>query len=144
RADLLAPDLPAIADLLETTTLQRQADHDALVASITSNVVGLALGLFAGPLGLHTATLPVYLTGLATMATSWLRLRGGDRPESALAYLTDPRPERWGRRSETEALRAFGTGVDGLSSADAAARKVPQGGNTDREELLLALRNQVR
>jgi len=143
RADILAPDLRAVADLLEAGSRKRRADRDALVLVGLSQAVGVGL-LFRGPIGFGNASAAVYLTGLAALGASWFRQRGGDRPESALTYLTDPAPERWGRRSIAEVLRTFGTCDDGLSAADASARHAPQGTANPREELLLALRNQVR
>ena len=95
-------------------------------------------------MGLVNAPVVSYTAELAGFVTSWLRLQGGDRPESALAFLTDPLPERWGRRSIADAFRAFGSVEDGLSSGDALARKPPQEAPSNREELLVALRNQVR
>jgi cation-transporting ATPase I len=143
RADILAPDLRAVADLLEVGSRQRKADRDALLLAGLSQAIGVGL-LFRGPIGFGNASTAVYLTGLAALGASWFRQRGGDRPESALTYLTDPAPERWGRRTIAEVLRTFGTAEEGLSAADATTRQAPQGTATPREELLLALRNQVR
>jgi calcium-translocating P-type ATPase len=143
RADLLAPDLTAVVDLLEAGARQRNAVRDAVRMSVLTNVVGLALS-FRGPLGIGSASTSVYLMGVGAMGISWRRLRGGARPRSALAYVTDPRPERWGRRTIDEALRAFGTSLQGLDKEDALARRTPQEASSDREQLLAALRNQVR
>src|SRR5262249_12992889 len=106
RADLLAPDLTAVADLLDIGARQRLAVRDSAVAAVLANVTGLALSL-RGPIGLGHAPDVAYVAGLSALAAGWMRLRGGARPRSALAYLTDPRPERWGRRTIDEALRAF-------------------------------------
>jgi cation-transporting P-type ATPase I len=143
RADLLAPDLLAVADLLEAGARQQKGVRDAILLSSLCNMVGLGLVL-SGPLGPGHAPTAVYLTGLVSLAVQFMRQRGGDRPRSALAYLSDPQPERWGRRSIAEALRVFGTSEEGLRPADALARRVPQSGPTNREELLMALRNQIR
>jgi len=143
RADLLAPDLTAVADLLETGARKRLALRDSVIAGVLANATGLVLGL-RGPLGLSAAATAPYLAGLAAVGAGWLRMRGGDRPRSALAYLTDPRPERWGRRTIEEALRAFASSPNGLSGEAADSRRPPQPAATSREELLVALRNQVR
>src|SRR5262249_45578930 len=58
RADLLAPDLTAVADLLETGARQRQAVRDAVLFSVCANATGLALA-FRGPVGLAGASLSV-------------------------------------------------------------------------------------
>src|SRR5262249_22992603 len=126
RADLLAPDLRAVADLIEAGARQRQAGRDGLVLAGISQAIGAGL-LLRGPIGPGNASAVFYLTGLPALAVSWLRQRGGERPESALTYLTDPAPERWARRSIAEVLRAFGTSADGLSATDASARHAPQG-----------------
>ena len=143
RADLLAPDLLAVADLIEAGSRQHQGVRDAVVLSVLSNLTGLGL-MLRGPVGSSNASIGVYLTGIVALAAQWLRQRGGARPRSALAYLTDPQPERWGRRSIADALRVFGTSPDGLMPADAVARRIPQSGSSNREELLMALRNQIR
>jgi calcium-translocating P-type ATPase len=142
-ADMLVPDLTAVTAVLEAGARERVAARDSVVLGALSNLTGLALTL-RGPVGPANASLAVYLFGLSAMAASWYRLRGGDRPRSALAYLTDPRPERWGRRTIAEALRAFGTAPDGLSTADARARRTVERSSGGREELLAVLRNQVR
>jgi calcium-translocating P-type ATPase len=143
RADLLAPDLLAVADLIEVGARQHQGVRDAIVVSVAANAIGFGL-LFRGPLGSKNAAVSVYLMGMVALAAEWLRQRGGARPRSALAYLTDPRPERWGRRTVAEALRVFGTSLNGLARADALARRTPHAASSDREELLIALRNQIR
>src|SRR5262249_54417355 len=74
----------------------------------------------------------------------WLRLAGGKRAGSSLAYLTDPRPERWGRRDAAGVLRAFSSKPEGLTTAEAARRRRPRPVAARRHELLAALRNQLR
>jgi calcium-translocating P-type ATPase len=143
RADFLAPDLHAVADLLEAGARAKLAVRDAIVLSTISQAIGAVLS-FQTPLGLGGAVVAEYLTGLAALAASWYRLRGGDRPRSALGYLSDPQPERWGRRTIEEALRAFAATPEGLRQHDAVARRAPRLAPTNREELLVALRNQVR
>jgi calcium-translocating P-type ATPase len=143
RADLLAPDLTAVAGLLETGSLQEKAVRDSVICSVLSHATGLVLGL-RGPMGLTHVSISVYLLGLGAVGAGWLRLRGGGRPQSALGYLTDPRPERWGRRTIDESLRVFGAALEGLSQAAALARRTPPEMPSSREELLLTARNQIR
>jgi magnesium-transporting ATPase (P-type) len=144
RADLLAPDLQAVADLLEAGTRRAAAVRDGVYLSVTANGIGAAVGLFQGQLGAEGATRAGYLTALAALVVSWLRLRGGQRPESSLTFLADPRPERWGRHSPEEILRTLNTTADGLSSTEAAARRALGAPTASRDQLLLALRNQLR
>jgi calcium-translocating P-type ATPase len=142
RADVLAPDLRGLGDLLEAAALRERAVRDGVFLSGVANAVGTVLG-FAGPMGVERASLTVYLTALTAIGAGWWRLRGGDRPGSALAHLSDPRPERWGRLAAEEVQRAFDTREEGLTSEEAVGRRpaAPAGGS---DALLLALRNQVR
>jgi magnesium-transporting ATPase (P-type) len=142
RADVLAPDLAAVGDLLDAGACRKAAVNDAVVLSMLANGIGAVLGL-RGHLGLEMASMTVYLAALGAMGAGAVRLRGGERRGSALAYLSDPRPERWGRRGIDEVLRNFASSEEGLTSAAAAARRVAPHTST-RDDLLIALRNQVR
>jgi magnesium-transporting ATPase (P-type) len=144
RADLLAPDLRAVADLLETGTCRDAAVQDGVGLSIVSNAIGVAVGLTQGRLGAERASLAVYLSAFSAIGVGWLRLRGGRRKESALAYLTDPKPERWGRREPEEVLRVFRTSADGLSIAEARTRLQPAAVAGQGSQLWAAVRNQLR
>jgi hypothetical protein len=144
RADLLAPDLKAIADLLETGARRELAVRDGVALSLASNATGAALSLFGGPLGAERASWGVYVSALAAMGAVLYRLRGGLRPESILGYLVDPRPERWGRRKPAEVLRAFNSTEEGLTSAEADGRKIPVAASSGRDQLVTAIRNQLR
>ncbi len=144
RADVLAPDLRAVADLLEAGHLRSVAERDGVIFSSVANGFGAILGLSQGPLGVEIASLSVYLSALAVMGVSWARLRGGDRPESSLASLADPRPERWGRRTLGDVLRTFGSTPEGLSNAEAGVRHIPNVAATAGDEFLTALQNQAR
>jgi magnesium-transporting ATPase (P-type) len=143
RADVLAPDLRALADLLDAGARRALAVRDGVYLSAAANAAGALVGL-GGPLGIERATTSVYVAALAAATTVWLRLRGGNRPGSTLAHLADPRPERWGRREIADVLRALHTTDDGLSSAEAAARHRPPSNVSGRDELLAALRSQLR
>jgi len=143
RADVLAPDLRGVADLLEAGARRDQVVRESVYLSGLANAVGLGMTL-QGPFGPEGATMAVYLASLAAMGLSWWRLRGGARPETALAYLTDPRPERWGRRGILDVLRSFNTTEQGLSTTEARMRRVVPLQAGGKEDLLAALRNQVR
>jgi cation-transporting ATPase I len=144
RTDLLAPDLRAVADLLEAAARRKRAVQDGVALSIASNVAGAALSLLAGEVGAERASWGVYLTALAAMGAALYRTRGGVRPESLLGYLVDPHPERWGRRKPADVLRAFNSSEEGLTSAEAETRKVPAAVLTGRDRLIVGLRNQLR
>jgi calcium-translocating P-type ATPase len=142
QADILAPDLDALADFIESGRLRARAVRDSVVISAVSNVAGLALTL-TGPIGIENAIVPGYVSALTALIVSWWRLRGGERAESTLSYLADPRPERWGRRPLPALMRSFDTTADGLSSDEASSRQVPPP-QVRREEFLSALGKQFR
>jgi magnesium-transporting ATPase (P-type) len=147
RADVLAPDLRGVADLLEAAALRNRSIRDSMLLSCVSNVVGVVLGELAsgqGHLGVERASRAVYLGALTATAGAYCRLRGGHRPESSLVQLADPRPERWGRRDLDEVLRTFKTTEYGLTSFEAASRKVATRPATMSNQLWTALRSQVR
>jgi magnesium-transporting ATPase (P-type) len=144
RADLLAPDLKAVADLLQATALRATAVRDAVRFSALANGAGALLSLLPGQLGADRASLGVYLGALAAMGAGWARMRGGERADATLAFLSDPRPERWGRRSVMEVLRTFNTSAAGLSTLEAAARRSPPLTAAGTHELLTALKNQFK
>jgi magnesium-transporting ATPase (P-type) len=143
RADLLAPDLRAVSDLLEAAARREQAVRDSVLLGIGANVAGTVLGLPL-TLGPEGAGVAVYLAALSALGASWLRLRGGRRPGSTLAHLNDPRPERWARWSVPDVLRAMDTTGEGLTTGQAISRRAPQHGSGATDELLNALRNQLR
>ena len=123
RADLLAPDLQAVADLLDTAARRQMVVDNAVLLSAAANVLGGIFSLFQGALGVERATYGIHLPALAAMSIGWIRLRGGYRPRFTLAFLADPRPEKWGRTSPAEVLRAFTTTPHGLSRAEALSRR---------------------
>jgi len=143
QADVLAPDLIALADFIDSGCRRDRAVRDGVFLSAVCNVAGLAMSL-RGPLGLQAAFIPGYVAALAAMGVGLWRLWGGLRPEAALGYLADPRPERWGRRTIPSVFRAFHTRPGGLSSAMAARRLRPRPAAQGREELLAALGKQYR
>jgi magnesium-transporting ATPase (P-type) len=141
RADLLAPDLRALGDLLEAGACRDLAVRDSVVLGAVANAVGAVLG-WPARLGAERSSIAVYLAALAALGASWLRLRGGERPPSSLAHLHDPRPERWGRWRGEDVLRTFNTTAQGLSSDEAEARLIAGPHRQDSDHLLQALRRQ--
>ncbi|MDQ3427991.1 MAG: HAD-IC family P-type ATPase, partial [Gemmatimonadota bacterium] len=120
--DLLAPDLGAVACVIEAGARRRVAVRDSVALSAVANVVGAVWGLRGQP-GVARAALAVNTAALAALAVGWARLRGGARAASVSAAIADPRPERWGRQSIAEVLRDFETSEAGLSSVEAVARR---------------------
>jgi cation-transporting ATPase I len=143
RVDLLAPDLTALAAIVEAGAYRQRAVRDSVLFSTTANVVGGVWGLRGRP-GIQRASLAIYITALAALADGIFRLRGGERPRSALAYLIDPHPERWGRRSPQSVLKSFKTSLEGLSAADAARRRRSTTQTAPQREFLSALLDQLR
>ena len=89
----MAPDLTAVAAVIEAASQREVAVRDSVGLSIISNAVGAVLG-FRGVLGLEEAARTGYITALAAIADGWLRLRGGKRSGSTLAHPVDPHPEQ--------------------------------------------------
>jgi calcium-translocating P-type ATPase len=143
RADLLAPDLDGVVAVLEAGAHRKRAVRDAVVLSVGANVFGAVWG-FRGRPGVERASIGVYVTALAALADGWLRLRGGTRPGSSLSQLVDPRPERWGRQSLADVLRALQTTEAGLTSAQAAQRHRASPPAAGRLEVVYAILDQVR
>jgi cation-transporting ATPase I len=143
RADLLAPDLLAVAAIIEAGARREATARDSVGLAVLSNIIGAVWG-FQGNPGIEVASRAVYITALTALADGWLRLRGGNRPRSTLARLVDPRPERWGQRSVEQVLQTLHTSENGLTSAQAAARSHQTPPAVRRNQLLSEIRNQVR
>jgi calcium-translocating P-type ATPase len=143
RADLLAPDLAALAAIIAAGVQRDATVRDSVGLSIISNLAGIAWGLRGTP-GVASASRVVYLTALGALADGWLRLHGGKRAASTTVRLIDPQPERWGRRSRADTLHLLNTTSEGLSSRQARERwrKTPEA--RARNALLVALLEQVR
>ena len=142
RADLLAADLRAVAAILETGQCRDETVRDSVGFSAAANVFGAIWG-FRGRPGVQRASLGVYVSALAALIVGWARLRGGARYGAGLAYLTDPRPERWGRRSIPSVLQALQTTNEGLTSQQAAARRQRRPRGVRRHELMSAFGQQL-
>jgi magnesium-transporting ATPase (P-type) len=143
RADVLAPDLLGVAAIIDAGARRQGAVRDAVLFSVLGNLAGAYWGWTARP-GVERASLPTHLTSLAALMAGWIRLAGGRRPGSSLAYLADPRPERWGRLEAAAVLRALKATPVGLSSAEASWRRQRAPGVQRRHEVLMSMFDQVR
>ena len=122
RADLVTYELGAVAAIVRAGAQRDLAVRDSVGLAVASNLFGAIWG-FQGRPGIALASRGVYVTTMTSLIDGWLRLRGGARPQSALATLADPRPERWGQRSVDDVLDALHTSEQGLSSEEAARRR---------------------
>ncbi|MEO7001340.1 MAG: HAD-IC family P-type ATPase [Ktedonobacterales bacterium] len=143
RADLIAPDLIALAEIIEAGGRRDIAVRDAVLLSLISNGVGLVWGLRGAP-GIAVASRAVYITALAALVDGWYRLRGGERPGATMGALVDPHPEQWGARSVRETLLALGASPNGLSSEQVALRHRSDVTIGPRPTLLKAVGEQLR
>ncbi|GCE16295.1 HAD-IC family P-type ATPase [Dictyobacter kobayashii] len=122
RADLLAPDLTAVAAIIDAGARHDAAARDAVGLSIVSALGGIIWGIRGIP-EVRIASRIVYITSLAALADGWFRLRGGKRTRSTIARLVDPQPERWGRQSVDDVLRILNTSRQGLTNKQAQQRR---------------------
>ncbi|TVS15808.1 MAG: HAD family hydrolase [Planctomycetaceae bacterium] len=143
RVDLLAADLSAIAAVIETGARHDAAVRDAILLSAASNVVGAVWSSTAKP-GVEKASLPVYLGLLSAVTDVFVRLAGGWRPGTSVPQLIDPQPERWGRQSVEQVLRALDTIEQGLSDDTAAQRRKREPHQKERWELAYSFLDQFR
>jgi len=143
RADLLAPDLTAVAAVVEAGARRDATARDAVGFSALATAVGAVWG-FRGAPGIEGASRAVYITALGALADGWLRQRGGERSQSTIAHLVDPRPERWGRRSVASTLTALNTTEGGLTTTQAAQRHREIPPAHQRNALLKAVLEQLR
>ena len=143
RADLLAPDLAAIAAIVEAGARRDNSARDAVILSLIANGIGAIWGLRGAP-GIDTASRAVYATALTAVASGWARLRGGERPRAAAARLVDPRPERWGQRSIADTLTTLNTTATGLTATQATERQRTERPFAKRNALLRAMLDQLR
>lgn len=143
RADLLAPDLIAVATIIDAGARRKMTTRDAIGVSIVTNIVAGILGL-RGLVGVQWAIRGVYLSALTVLGDSWLRLRGGERPGAALAHLVDPHPERWGQRDVPQTLRMLESSEEGLSQEQAEERKLHPPMPVRHYPLVSALLEQLR
>jgi cation-transporting ATPase I len=143
RADLLTPDLTALAAVIESAARRRAAIRDATAMSVLANAIGVVWGLRGSP-EIAGATNATYITALGAIADAWLRQRGGRRSLSVLTRLVDPRPERWGRQSRAAVIRALDSRHDGLSTEQAARRVHELPAAASENGFVTALADQIR
>ncbi|HEX6779651.1 MAG TPA: HAD-IC family P-type ATPase, partial [Ktedonobacterales bacterium] len=122
RSDLLAPDLGAVAAIIEAGAARETTVRDSIGLSAIANGVGAYWGL-QPEARLETAAYAVSAAALGALGDGWLRLRGGERPHPLASHITDVRPERWGGRSIHSVLQALNTTEQGLTGAQAAERR---------------------
>ncbi len=122
RADLLATDLGGVTAILEAGAGRDAAVQDSLALSALANVFGAVWGLRGGS-GVAGASRGVCVAALLALGAGWGRTRGGERPLSVSARLVDPKPERWGQRSAEDSLLALQATPQGLTEAQALARR---------------------
>ena len=143
RADLLAPDLGAVAAVVEAGAYREAAVRDAVTLSAVGNAVGAVWGFWGRP-GVGRTGYAAYLATFGALAAGWARLRGGDRPISAASGIVDPNPERWSRHSAAAVLQTFDSTEAGLTSAQAAERRQVVVPVARRNRVLTAVIDQLR
>ncbi|HEY7330324.1 MAG TPA: HAD-IC family P-type ATPase [Gemmataceae bacterium] len=143
RADLLALDLDAVAAVIEAGARRERAVRDGVWFSAVANIFGAVWGVRGRP-GIERASHAVYVSALVALADGWLRMRGGQRPDSSVSRLVDPHPERWGRRSIASVLRALKASEDGLSTQQAKQRREMVPLAMSRQALMKAVLDQMR
>jgi cation-transporting P-type ATPase I len=143
RADLLAPDLNAVAAIVEAGARRDEAVDVSVAFAAAANVAGGAWGLTGRP-GVARAGYTTYAAALGSLAAGYGLLRGGERPRSVTQRLVDPRPERWGRRSPEELMTDLETRPEGLTSEEAAGRRHEPPSRPRRSPLVEAVMEQVR
>jgi cation-transporting ATPase I len=122
RVDLLAPNLTAVAAIIEAGARRKASVRDSVWLSLLSNIVGAVWGLQGMP-GLELASRTTYIAALSTLSDGWLRLRGARYPVSTTPNIVDPHPERWGRLSIEEVMQHLNSRASGLSSAEVSKRR---------------------
>lgn len=143
RADLVAPDLIAVAAIIEAGARREATVRDGIALSILSNLIGGIWGLLGLP-GVAQASRVVYVTALAALADGWIRLRGGERAGSTLSHLVDPHPERWGKRSIEQVLHLLNTSEEGLTNEQVTQRQQVALSQKQRNPILSAFLEQIR
>ncbi len=141
--DVIAPDLASAAAVLDAATRREASMKDTLRLALVANALGSAL-IARGAPQRGTATRLSNLAAIVGLVVAWFRLRGGSPPRSSLASLVDPRPERWGRRTVDDVLRALASREHGLSTEDAAARTRRAGAENGRNAFASGVVEQLR
>jgi calcium-translocating P-type ATPase len=123
RADLLAPDLGAVADIIDACAHRDAAAQDALVVALLTDLVGVILSLKGSPT-IALGSRPVELGSLAALALSRIQFRHGNGHLASHVPFVDPRPERWGRQPVRSVLELLQTSEAGLTTEEARRRRV--------------------
>lgn len=121
RADVLVPDIVAVAELLDIGRRRDRAVRDATMLSVLSNVVG-AGGSLRPQQDLAPIQIALNLTSLTAIADAWLRLQQGVPRGARSLPVADPHPERWGEQSPEQVLAALKSRPRGLTHEEARAR----------------------
>jgi cation-transporting P-type ATPase I len=143
RADLLAPDLSAVAAIVDAGARREEAIDVSVALAAGANVAGGAWGLTGEP-GVGRAGYATYAAALGSLAAGHLLLRGGERPRSLTERLVDPRPERWGGRAVEEVLAELRSRPEGLTGDEASSRRRERPLRAQRSPLVEAVLDQVR
>ena len=143
RADVLAPGLDAVAELVHTAVRRDRAVRTSVGFSVATNVAAVAWGLRAGP-AFGRSSRPVTMGSLAAVSAGWVWLAGGHAPRSVSDRLSDPLPERWGRESPDAVLRHFSSRTEGLTGEEVDARWRPPPERRRANRLTDAMLAQVR
>ncbi len=142
RVDLLAADLSSVAAVIEAGVKRDAAVRDSVLASTLSNVAGGAWGIGGNP-RFERGSQATYVGALTAIGAGYLRLRGGSLARSVSERLSDPRPERFGRQSVDAALAALHSTSQGLTSAEAQARRRPAADRRQRGPQVGAIFDQL-
>jgi calcium-translocating P-type ATPase len=138
----MAPDLSSVAAIVDSGVRRDLAVRDGVLSSTLSNLAGAAWGMGGNPRfdrGSHAT----YVAALLAIAGGYLRLHGGALQRSVSERLSDPQPERFGRRSVAETLAALDTSERGLTTEQARARWNPPAENWQRDPLVSAVLDQL-
>jgi cation-transporting ATPase I len=143
RVDLIAPDLAAIAAIVEAGARRDGVTRDSVGLSMLANIAGAVWG-FQGAPGVERASTFVYWGALAAIADGWWRLRGGERAHHGIGKVVDPRPERWGARTVESVLAELHASEDGLSTEEARGRHHIPPTALRRQSFLASVFDQLR
>lgn len=143
RVDLLVPDVHAVVAIIEAAARREATVRDSVGLAVLSNLVGAVWGFLQMP-PLELASRVTQVSTFTALIDGWLRLRGGKRPGSSLPHLVDPHPEHWGKRSVESVLSDLNTSREGLTSTQAAARRLAAVPKARRNQLLATTLDQVR
>ncbi|MDQ3029389.1 MAG: HAD-IC family P-type ATPase [Actinomycetota bacterium] len=142
RADLVAPDLSAVAKIVATGARREAVVRDSVILSMAANGIGAVWGLRSGP-GIGRASFTMYIAALGALTSGWARTRGGRSPHYSKLWIEDPHPERWGRQGIESVLRAFDATEVGLTGAQAAERRRSVRPMAKRNRLITAVLDQI-